>query len=185
MVLAYGGAILAILHPLFSLEIPVGFGSVSFPMDFLWTINGIISGRTCQYLEFKVGSYSVYFWLLTNQRYAASSVPNIDKHLVRRPCTATKIFNTSNYVDTFAEYIISLIMLWTVLILPWWLLLIFRDYCCDGIYSMKNILLSMYDPNANQSRWSKWPNAYASTYWNREHITWSSNQHQAAGWNED
>lgn len=61
------------------------------------------------------------------------------------PAQQLKIFNTSNYVDTFAEYIISLIMLWTVLILPWWLLRIFRDYCCDGIYSMKNILLSMYD----------------------------------------
>lgn len=61
------------------------------------------------------------------------------------PAQQLKIFNTSNYVDTFAEYIISLIMLWTVLILPWWLLRIFRDYCCDGIYSMKNILMSMYD----------------------------------------
>ena len=36
-------------------------------------------------------------------------------------------------------------MLWTVTILPWWLLRIFRDYCCDGIAAMKNILMSMYD----------------------------------------
>lgn len=61
------------------------------------------------------------------------------------PAQTLGIWNTSNYVDTFAEYIISLIMLWTVLILPWWLLRIFRDYCCDGIYAMKNILMSMYD----------------------------------------
>jgi len=61
------------------------------------------------------------------------------------PAQTLGILNTSNYVDTFAEYVISLIMLWTVIILPWWLLRIFRDYCCDGIYSMKNILLSMYD----------------------------------------
>lgn len=61
------------------------------------------------------------------------------------PAQTLGIWNTSNYVDTFAEYVISLIMLWTVLILPWWLLRIFRDYCCDGIYAMKNILLSMYD----------------------------------------
>jgi hypothetical protein len=54
-------------------------------------------------------------------------------------------YNTSNYVDTFAEYIIGLIMLWAVVFFPWWLLRIFRDYCCDGIYAMKNILLSMYD----------------------------------------
>ena len=49
------------------------------------------------------------------------------------PAQQLKIFNTSNYVDTFAEYIISLIMLWVVLILPWWLLRIFRDYCCDAV----------------------------------------------------
>ena len=60
---------------------------------------------------------------------------------------ASKInaFNNGNYVDTFAEYVISLIMLLAVTFFPWWLLRIFRDYCCDGIYAAKNILLSMYD----------------------------------------
>jgi hypothetical protein len=53
--------------------------------------------------------------------------------------------NNGNYVDTFVEYVITLIMLWAVIFFPWWLLHIFRDYCCDGIYAMKNILLSMYD----------------------------------------
>jgi hypothetical protein len=53
--------------------------------------------------------------------------------------------NSGNYIDTFAEYVITLIMLWAVIFFPWWLLRIFRDYCCDGIYAMKNILLSMYD----------------------------------------
>ena len=53
--------------------------------------------------------------------------------------------NNGNYVDTFAEYVISLIMLWAVIIFPWWLLRIFRDYCCDGIMAMKNVLMSMYD----------------------------------------
>jgi hypothetical protein len=53
--------------------------------------------------------------------------------------------NNGNYVDTFTEYIISLIMLWAVTFFPWWLLRIFRDYCCDGILAMKNILMSMYD----------------------------------------
>ncbi|KXK09536.1 MAG: hypothetical protein UZ22_OP11002001037 [Microgenomates bacterium OLB23] len=65
------------------------------------------------------------------------------------PAQTLGIWNSSNYVDTFAEYVIALIMLWTVLILPWWLLRIFRDYCCDGIYAMKNILLSMYDTLRN------------------------------------
>lgn len=36
-------------------------------------------------------------------------------------------------------------MLWAVTFFPWWLLRIFRDYCCEGIYATKNILLSMYD----------------------------------------
>lgn len=53
--------------------------------------------------------------------------------------------NNGNYVDTFTEYIISLIMLWAVIFFPWWLLRIFRDYCCDGIMAMKNVLMSMYD----------------------------------------
>lgn len=55
------------------------------------------------------------------------------------------ITNNGNYVDTFAEYVISLIMLWAVIFFPWWLLRIFRDYCCDGIMAMKNVLMSMYD----------------------------------------
>jgi len=53
--------------------------------------------------------------------------------------------NNGNYIDTFAEYVITLLMLWAVTFFPWWLLRIFRDYCCDGIYAMKNILMSMYD----------------------------------------
>lgn len=53
--------------------------------------------------------------------------------------------NNGNYIDTFVEYVITLIMLWAVTFFPWWLLRIFRDYCCDGIYAMKNILLAMYD----------------------------------------
>jgi len=53
--------------------------------------------------------------------------------------------NNGNYIDTFAEYVISLIMLWAVIFFPWWLLRIFRDYCCDGIMAMKNVLMSMYD----------------------------------------
>ncbi|MBI4129755.1 hypothetical protein HY468_00395, partial [Candidatus Roizmanbacteria bacterium] len=39
--------------------------------------------------------------------------------------------NSANYVDTYAEYVIALIMLWAAILLPWLLLRIFRDYCCD------------------------------------------------------
>ncbi len=65
------------------------------------------------------------------------------------PSQQLAVLNNGNYVDTFAEYIISLIMLWAVTFFPWWLLRIFRDYCCDGINSMKNILMSMYDQSRN------------------------------------
>ncbi|MCS7093456.1 MAG: hypothetical protein NZL96_03495 [Patescibacteria group bacterium] len=50
--------------------------------------------------------------------------------------------NNANYVDTFAEYIISIVFIWTAAIFPWWLLRSFRDYCCEGINSIKNLLLS-------------------------------------------
>ncbi|MCX7997049.1 MAG: hypothetical protein N2691_04860 [Patescibacteria group bacterium] len=53
--------------------------------------------------------------------------------------------NSGSYVDTFTEYVITLIMLWAVTFFPWWLLRIFRDYCCDGIYAMKNVLFEMYN----------------------------------------
>lgn len=53
--------------------------------------------------------------------------------------------NNGSYIDTFAEYILTLIMLWAVTFFPWWLLRIFRDYCCDGIYAARNILLAMYN----------------------------------------
>lgn len=59
------------------------------------------------------------------------------------------VLNSANYVDTFAEYVIMLIMQWAVIFFPWWLLRIFRDYCCDGINAMKNILMSMYDQSRN------------------------------------
>ncbi len=61
------------------------------------------------------------------------------------PAQNLGVLNSGNYIDTFAEYVITLIMLVAVIFFPWWLLRIFRDYCCDGINAVKNILLSMYD----------------------------------------
>ncbi|OGK64585.1 hypothetical protein A2209_03345 [Candidatus Roizmanbacteria bacterium RIFOXYA1_FULL_41_12] len=60
-----------------------------------------------------------------------------------QPLSHQAPINSGNYIDTFMEYVIALIMLWVVMVLPWWLLRIFRDYCCDGIYAMKNILMNM------------------------------------------
>lgn len=53
--------------------------------------------------------------------------------------------NSANYVDTYAEYIIALVMLWAAIILPWLLLRIFRDYCCAAIASAANTLSAIFD----------------------------------------
>ncbi len=53
--------------------------------------------------------------------------------------------NSANYIDTYAEYVIALIMLWTAIILPWLLLRIFRDYCCAGIAAAGATLNAMFD----------------------------------------
>jgi hypothetical protein len=53
--------------------------------------------------------------------------------------------NTANYVDTYAEYIIALVMLWTAILLPWLLLKIFRDYCCDILEKNQGVLMQILD----------------------------------------
>lgn len=58
------------------------------------------------------------------------------------PAQQLSAANNGNYVDTFVEYIITLIMLWAVTIFPWFLLRTFRDYCCDGINAIKNMMVS-------------------------------------------
>ncbi len=53
--------------------------------------------------------------------------------------------NSANYIDTYAEYVIALVMLWTAIILPWLLLRIFRDYCCAGIAAAGATLGGIFD----------------------------------------
>ncbi|MDO9028381.1 MAG: hypothetical protein Q7U68_05935, partial [Candidatus Roizmanbacteria bacterium] len=62
------------------------------------------------------------------------------------PAQRLTLLNNINYIDPYVEYIITLIMLWAVTIFPWWLLRIFRDYCCEGINAMKNMMLSAINP---------------------------------------
>ncbi len=71
--------------------------------------------------------------------------PTATNILYGGPAQHLTALNSGNYIDTFAEYVITLIMLWAVIFFPWWLLRIFRDYCCDSIMAIKNVLLSMYD----------------------------------------
>jgi len=61
------------------------------------------------------------------------------------PAQTLSAGNSANYIDTYAEYVISLIMLWAAVILPWFLLRIFRDYCCDAIAAGNATLTSIFD----------------------------------------
>jgi len=79
----------------------------------------------------------------TAQGYIYPTAINI---LYGGPAQKLSALNNGNYIDTFAEYIITLLMLWAVIIFPWWLLRNFRDYCCEGINAIKNLLLSSFNP---------------------------------------
>jgi hypothetical protein len=67
------------------------------------------------------------------------------------PAQTLNGLNNGNYIDTFAEYIISLILWWAATWFPWWLLRIFRDDCCDGIYAIKNALYGYLDKPSKPS----------------------------------
>lgn len=62
--------------------------------------------------------------------------------LVGGPAQNLSARNSLNFVDTYAEYIIALIMLWAVIFLPWLLLRCFREYCCHSV----NRTLKSYGP---------------------------------------
>ena len=53
--------------------------------------------------------------------------------LIGGPAQTLTPTNSVNYIDTYAEYVIALIMLWTVILLPWLLLRCFREYCCHSV----------------------------------------------------
>lgn len=61
------------------------------------------------------------------------------------PAQTLSAGNSANYIDTYAEYVIALVMLWTCIILPWWLLRIFRDYCCEAIMAANATLTAIFD----------------------------------------
>ncbi len=65
------------------------------------------------------------------------------------PAQTLSSINNVNYIDPYVEYIITLIMLLAVTVFPWWLLRNMRDYCCDGINAIKNLLMSNFGPGRN------------------------------------
>lgn len=78
--------------------------------------------------------------------------------LIGGPAQTLTPTNSVNYVDTYAEYVIALIMLWTVILLPWLLLRCFREYCCHSVNktlkSFGPAFWGMYD---ELKRWRKPP----------------------------
>ena len=60
------------------------------------------------------------------------------------PAQTLDQLNSANYIDTFAEYVVSIIMLWVAIMLPWLLLRIFRDYCCDILKQNQGTLKAIY-----------------------------------------
>ena len=61
------------------------------------------------------------------------------------PAQTLSAGNSANYVDTYAEYVITLVMLWAAIVLPWFLVRIFRDYCCDAIKASNATLGGIFD----------------------------------------
>ena len=100
----------------------------------------------------------VYLW--RNQIPLAFSNPNIGKASAIEYPTAVNILlggpgqrvtptNSVNLVETFALYVVSLIMLWIVILLPWILLQIFLDYAqnfAPGDTAFMKTLISMGGP---------------------------------------
>ncbi|MBW7960492.1 hypothetical protein H3C65_03310 [Patescibacteria group bacterium] len=77
-----------------------------------------------------------------NNSSAGYIYPTATNILWGGPAQQLSILNNINFIDPYVEYIITLVMLWVVTFFPWWLLRNFRDFCCDSIQAIKNILLS-------------------------------------------
>lgn len=63
--------------------------------------------------------------------------------IIGGPGQVLSALNNANNVDTFVEYVITLIMLWGVIIFPWWLLRRIRDHGNGVLDAIKNILLAI------------------------------------------
>ena len=64
--------------------------------------------------------------------------------LLGGPGEDVKISNSLNYVDTYAKYVIALLMLWAAIILPFLLLRIFRDFIANFFKSKEMDIRSWF-----------------------------------------
>ena len=144
--------LLLFVSPFLALLLPFVFirniGWIWIGVFFQWVFYGPLFGLFLGGLAAIWGSQShipYNFDFSRTNRMEGFIYPTTINILYGGPAQKLELLNSSNYTDTFAEYIIALIMLWAVTFFPWWLLRIFRDYCCEGIYASKNILMSIYD----------------------------------------
>ncbi len=61
--------------------------------------------------------------------------PTATSILIGGPSQVLHLTNSANVVDTFAQYVIALLMLWMVILLPWVLLQIFLEYAMNYNYA--------------------------------------------------
>lgn len=132
---------------LFSFAILKNVGWVWVGVFFQWVFYGPLLALFLGALAtiWKGGIPYIFDFSRTNSA-AGYIYPTAVNILYGGPAQKLAATNSGNYIDTFVEYIITLIMLWAVTIFPWWLLRNFRDYCCDGINAIKNLLLSNFGP---------------------------------------
>jgi len=135
---------------LFSFSFIKNVGWIWIGVFFQWVFYGPLLALFLGGLAsiWKVGIPFIFDFSRSNT-VAGHIYPTATSILWGGPAQTMSILNNINYIDPFVEYIITLIMLWAVTIFPWWLLRNFRDYCCDGINAIKNLLLSNFGPGRN------------------------------------
>lgn len=132
---------------LLSFSLVKNVGMIWIGVFFQWVFYGpllaLFLGGMASIWKFGIPFVFDFSRINTAAGYIYPSAINI---LYGGPAQKLSVTNNGNYVDTFIEYIITLIMLWAVTIFPWWLLRIYRDSCCEGINAMKNIMLANMNP---------------------------------------
>lgn len=137
---------------LFSFAITKNVGLIWVGVFFQWVFYGPLMALFLGALAtiWKAGIPFVFDFSRSNTAigYIYPTATNI---LWGGPAQQLKSLNNINYIDPYAEYIITLLMLWAVIFFPWWLLRTFQDFCCDGINAIKNMLLSNFGPSRSPS----------------------------------
>ncbi len=135
---------------LFSFSLTKNIGWVWIGIFFQWVFYGpLLSLFLGAIATIWKGGIPYIFDFSRSESLAGYIYPTGTNILWGGPAQKLSILNNINYIDPYVEYIITLLMIVATIIFPWWLLRSFRDYCCDGINAIKNILLSNFGPGKN------------------------------------